>query len=119
MDYTYRLGRVERVTDGDTFWVHLDVGFRTTVLAHCRLNAADCPELRGTDPVERAAGQEARDYVAEFLAWPCTVTTHKDPDSFGRWLVDVRRDAGPDLATALTAAGLATYWPTRWRDVYL
>lgn len=119
MSYSYRLDRIERVTDGDTFWLHLDVGFRTTVLAHCRLNAADCPELRASDSAERQAGQEARDFAAEFLAWPCTVTTWKDPDSFGRWLTDVRREGGTDLASGLVAAGLATRWPTRWRDVHL
>lgn len=122
-EYVYRLDRVERVVDGDTYWLHLDVGFRQTQLTHVRLDGFDTPELfRPENDHEAAKAREAREFVVAWLGedGPVYVHTRKDPDSFGRWLGVVFRD-GPDdtwvsMGEQLAAQGLASVWPTRWRE---
>ena len=119
--YRFPLVRVEKVTDGDTFWLHVDVGFRTTVLAHCRLAEVDTPELfRPKSEAELDAARRARDVVADWLAEAdgVVVATEPDPDSFGRWLARLTDAGGVSLADVLLDAELATRWPTRWREVY-
>ncbi len=48
-DYTYRV-TVDRVIDGDTIDVLIDVGFKTTVFKRLRLLNVDTEELRSSDP---------------------------------------------------------------------
>jgi endonuclease YncB( thermonuclease family) len=121
-EYVYRVTEVVKVTDGDTFWLRVDVGFRALVLAHTRLNGYDTPERNSRDPYEREAAALAAGHAAAFLhaaladgdLW---VKTYKDPDSFGRWLGDVT-SGGVLLGESLRAEGLASLWPTRWREEF-
>ena len=118
-DYVYRVKAIEKVTDGDTYWLHLDVGFRQSQLTHLRLNGWDCPEMNRGTTFEKAEAIRARDVAADFL-WDDSeiwCRTYKDPDNFGRWLCDLWTDF-IDLGTYLSNEDLATRWPTRWRDTY-
>lgn len=122
--YAYRPKAIEKVTDGDTFWLHLDVGFRGSLLVCIRLDGYDCPELHSTSQAERDAALRAKEVTAKFLTdnlqtiW---VQTEKDPDNFGRWLGDVYSEVGETvtaLGDVLKEQGLATVWPTRWHEQY-
>lgn len=122
--YVYKVKAVEKVTDGDTFWLHLDVGFRETELACIRLDGYDCPELRSGSDFEKQKGIEARDATASFFAknigylW---CQTEKDPDNFGRWLGKVwfeTENVILDLGQWLELQELATIWPERWHERY-
>lgn len=132
MPYVYRVKAVEKVTDGDTYWLHLDVGFRNTLLAHLRLNGYDTPELNRGSAYEKEQGAIATEFVADWFTsrlaqfgsrvW---VRTEKDPDNFGRWLATVwseeEGEPNSDLGHALMANSLAVESPggkVKWRDYY-
>lgn len=90
--YEYQITRVDKIKDGDTFVMTLDLGFGLTSTLNVRLAGIDTPEMR-TDP-----GTLARAYSATwFLAHQphdlrvrtvkATVRSQGVADAkFGRWL---------------------------------
>ncbi len=118
--YVYLVKSVEKVTDGDTYWLHLDVGFRQSQLTHVRLQGFDCPEANRGSEFEKSEAIRAKQVAAIYFGTAATVwcRTYKDPDNFGRWLGYIWDDNGVSLADDLVAQDLATVWPTRWREVY-
>ena len=126
-EYVYRIASAS-VVDGDTYDLtvtkDVDFGFyyRQQLSWHARFRLAgyDCPEIRGRTAFERAAAADAKAFAADFLNRPgLWASTEKDPDDFGRWLVDVWDEAtSQHLGVELRAQGLASVWPTRWRDEY-
>lgn len=130
-DWKFEIVGVERIVDGDTFWLRLDVGFRQTQLTHLRLMEYDTPEIWGSKSEyeltkAHEATQYVRDWIDQYLAQDgveIMAITHKDPDSFGRWLAElvVISDAGETVANLgadLHGKRLASVWPTRWRDEF-
>jgi endonuclease YncB( thermonuclease family) len=123
-EYVYRVKEVVKVTDGDTYWFQVDVGFRQTMLVNVRLNNYDTPEkYRGSD-FEKSMAASATDEAVNFFdnserLW---VQTEKDPDSFGRWLGTVwSENSSGDrtyLGEVLQNKNLASTWPTRWREEF-
>lgn len=98
--YTYA-ATVERVVDGDTLDVSLDLGMRVHLRTRLRLEAIDTPE-RGQD-----GHTEAAVAVAALIApsdSKVIVTTRK-PDKYGRALARVTLPDGRDLADTLIAHG--------------
>lgn len=89
-DAYWRKCRVERVIDGDTCDLSVDLGYRLTTEQRIRLLGVDAPEMRGD---EAARGMTAMLYVEgwfamhahQFSRWPYMVRTEKS-DSFGRYL---------------------------------
>lgn len=80
MTYEYRHAAVERIIDGDTAVIAIDLGNKITWRDSFRLFGIDTPE-RGTP-----GAAEASDRLRELLAVGLSrVQTHK-PDKFGRWL---------------------------------
>lgn len=80
------LARVERVVDGDTVWLDVDLGFRMRARVEFRLYGINTPELVGA---ERAAGLAARAELVRLLGLgPLRIVTYKDgrTDKYGRWL---------------------------------
>lgn len=105
-------GIVRHVVDGDTFDAVLDLGFQTYTYVTLRLRGVNAPE-RNT-----LAGQRAQAYVRELLTpgTPVAVVTAQDPQTFGRYVAEVRlvRDGGVvDLGTHLVATGHAVR--SEWR----
>lgn len=103
--------RVAHWPDGDTVHVRtlVDTGFSGmhSEYVELRIGGIDCNETNDRDPVKRAAGIAARDYVR--AQWPVEtlvlVTTEYDR-SFARYIANV--EAGDvDIADALIAAGHA------------
>jgi endonuclease YncB( thermonuclease family) len=119
--YRYRVQAVQRVVDGDTYWLCLDLGLRMAATVPVRLLGFDCPESRGPGKGERAAAASAVTAARAWLearAGRLSARTEKDPDSFGRWLAEVVDDDGARLGDFLAEQELAARWPTRWREQF-
>jgi hypothetical protein len=110
--YEYQIISVEKVKDGDTFVLVLDLGFGLASTLNVRLAEIDTPEMR-TDP-----GTLARGYSATWLlthighdlrirTFKATHTSSGLADAkFGRWLGAIRCEAcAHDLATDLRMNG--------------
>ncbi|QKY79823.1 nuclease [Arthrobacter phage Bumble] len=101
--YSY-LAEVVRWVDGDTVYLDVDLGFRMRSTASFRLYGVDTPE-RG-----RPGAREATARAEEFAPAGSVVRieTHKDPDKYGRWLVELYSPgAFRSLNTVLVEEGLA------------
>ena len=59
--------KVDRVVDGDTIDVVLDLGFDILYRSRVRLYGIDTPESRTRDLEEKAMGLEAKEYLKERL----------------------------------------------------
>lgn len=84
MNYSYK-ATVIRIVDGDTVWLEVDLGFRMKTINDFRLYGVDTPE-RG-----QPGWSEAKEFVNK-MAPPgteVTIDTYKDPDKYGRWLVEI------------------------------
>jgi micrococcal nuclease len=117
--YTYR-ATISRVVDGDTVIASLSLGLDVYHTVSLRLLGVDTPELfHGTDRDAGAAAKEAtalwvRRVVADAAAigedWPFLVTTHKDKESFGRYLATVWSwDMSQNLTIYLRSLGYPDY----------
>lgn len=88
--YIYRITSVDRVVDGDTYDLVVDVGFQMTTERRFRLNGWNTPEIFGSKATE--AGQEAKAFVEtwfdEHLEHKLYIRSYK-AGNFGRWLCDV------------------------------
>lgn len=75
---------VERVVDGDTLIVKIDLGFETRVRQYLRLRGIDAPEL------DTPEGKKARDFVVRELSRvPYIILTSSRSDKYDRYLADV------------------------------
>ncbi len=80
--YTYS-ATVERVIDGDTLWVQVDLGFRVWTRQKLRLRGINTKELG-------AGGEKAAGFVRKTLSQvPFVVIKVTSPDKFGRYLTDL------------------------------
>ena len=115
--YQYR-ATIDRVVDGDTFDLVVDVGFYMSLTTRVRLRGVDTPEVKGP---ERQDGLRASAYVMERLT-PGKVVLIRSykKGRFGRFIADVSYvpgvedpteeqflSHGIDLAQELLAAGMA------------
>jgi micrococcal nuclease len=115
--WTYR-ARLDRVIDGDTVDMDIDLGFRHVIERHrLRLAGLNTPEVRGE---EREAGLAAKQFVVDWfydhrfdaVEWAFIVRAEK-AGKYGRWLgwiwpVDeFYEGTGPSLNKALIEAGHA------------
>lgn len=86
MSFIYRHCIVERIIDGDSVALEIDMGNAIHWRGKFRLNGIDTPE-RG-----QPGYAEAIEHLRRLLLMPIShVETHK-PDKFGRWLVDIHID---------------------------
>ena len=105
--YTYS-AFVQKVYDGDTITVRVDLGFHTFRVERLRLARVNAWEVRGT---ERPAGLIARDWLrSQILGKDVTVTTEKDSQGkYGRYIAEVLLPDGGNLSDALVANSHAKY----------
>ena len=85
--YTYFVKSVDRVVDGDTIDISIDLGFDLTKKERVRLAGIDTPEKRTKDLAEKRMGFEATEFLEMHLreATYLTVKTEKD-GKYGRML---------------------------------
>jgi micrococcal nuclease len=85
--YTYK-AIVQRIVDGDTIIVDIDLGFGVWLREQSvRLSKINAPEIRGAT---REAGLVAKDFLSKLILnkW-VQVRTEKGDDKYGRWLATV------------------------------
>ena len=103
--YRYR-ARVERVVDGDTVDMLVDLGFDVHVRERLRLYGVDTPETRTRDEEERKAGIKAKEYVEEMIGGREVEISTEEKGKFGRYLAIVYVD-GLNLNRELIGRGMA------------
>lgn len=85
--YKYKIKNIERVIDGDTVDVNIDLGFGITISHRIRLKDIDTPEIRTRDFEEKRKGLEAKSWVEKEFSrdgeW--IIETTKE-DKYGRML---------------------------------
>ncbi len=100
--YIYNVPEVERVIDGDTYILHVDMGFRIFGHVHIRLQGYSTPELR------EPRGVEAKNFmIALFMQADQIVIDSKNEQSFARWIADVYVD-DKHVGEYLKEAGLSS-----------
>ncbi len=106
--FSYR-AKVIDVTDGDTFWAFVDLGFGIITKQQLRLRGLDAPEI------ESAEGKEAKAFLESVLMRPAkpgeaipspVIITATKSDKYDRYLVDVWA-GGTFLNQQLLDKGLA------------
>ena len=85
--HQYKIKKFNRIIDGDTIDVDIDLGFWVTVSYRVRLKDIDAAETRTKDLEEKAEGIKARLWLEKELSregeW--IIETHKE-DKYGRIL---------------------------------
>ncbi|MCE4564192.1 thermonuclease family protein [Maribellus sp. CM-23] len=110
--YTYR-AKVDRVVDGDTLDLVIDLGFKITTLQRIRLRGINTPETYNVkkDSEEYKSGMEAKEYVLKRMEenkYEVIVETNKDVGKFGRYIGVIRlADSLVSLNDDLVEKGLA------------
>jgi len=88
--YEYRVKKVNKIVDGDTIDVDIDLGFDISFSSRVRLAGIDTPESRTTDLKEKALGVEVKEKIKkEIAAAKDIVIKTEKPDSsekYGRIL---------------------------------
>lgn len=99
--YVYR-AELDRVVDGDTIDMQIDLGFYTHRHVRIRLLDVDTHEIYGTpkESEEYKRGMEEKRFVEDWFveAEDLTVETYNDSrGKYGRWLGEIRRADGECL----------------------
>ena len=85
--YTYKIEKINRIIDGDTIDVTINLGFDITVTHRVRLKDIDAPETRTLNLDEKKKGFIAKEWLEKELSregeW--IIETHKE-DKYGRYL---------------------------------
>jgi len=85
--YTYKIKKINRVIDGDTVDLDIDLGFSITITQRVRLQGIDAAETRTKDLVEKEKGLAAKEWLEKELSregeW--IIETTKE-DKYGRIL---------------------------------
>lgn len=88
--YEYFVKSVNKIVDGDTIDVTIDLGFDILYNSRVRLAGIDTPESRTRDLEEKTMGLEAKDYLKERLrvAKKIVIRTEKldSSEKYGRIL---------------------------------
>lgn len=87
--YTYK-AIVERVVDGDTIKVTVDLGFTVYWKSSCRFYGINTPELKSKNAEEKAKAIQAKEHVISCLPTGTEILIHSRVlDKYGRPLVDI------------------------------
>lgn len=107
-----RNAKVLRVVDGDTVELEFDLGFRTTHRAICRLYGINAPEIRGVTKTDGTIAKEFLTARLERFGFVVSARTHKDPDKYGRWLVELFNEQQNEISVnqSMINAGIVKAW---------
>jgi micrococcal nuclease len=88
--FEYYVKKVNKVVDGDTIDVDIDLGFDISFSSRVRLAGIDTPESRTTDKMEKALGLESKEYLKKAIdaAKTIVIKTEKmdSSEKYGRIL---------------------------------
>lgn len=86
---------VNRVIDGDTIEVSIDLGFCMTWKTPLRLYGINAPETNSKDPVERAMAVLAKKWLTQQIDGKVVrLQSVKPKDKYGRYLAEVWLTSG-------------------------
>lgn len=85
--YRYKIKNINKVIDGDTIDIDIDLGFSITISSRIRLKGINAPETRTTDLDEKEKGIQAKNWLIEKLSTneEFIIDTYKE-DKYGRML---------------------------------
>lgn len=112
--YHYK-AKVEKVVDGDTFDVVIDLGFKITTNQRIRMSGINTPETYNVkkDSEEYQKGMASKMYMEQRLAannYEIELETEKTTEKYGRYLGVVKlADSAVTLNDELVQKGLAVY----------
>lgn len=86
--YTYK-AKLDRVVDGDTIDVNIDLGFDISVHKRVRLAGINAPESRTKDLEEKKKGLASKDRLIELLDKGDLVVESKELGKYGRVIGDL------------------------------
>jgi len=103
---------VDRIVDGDTIDVILDLGFDLKMESRIRFAGINAPESRTKDPVEKEQGLAAKRYVEDWISALegriIIQTSLDDRGKYGRILGRILSDDGDCLNDEMVSLGHAT-----------
>jgi micrococcal nuclease len=103
---------VDRVVDGDTIDVTLELGFDISYRGRVRFQGINAPESRTRDAVEKQAGLAAKRYVEDWISGHeqrvIIQTSLDDRGKFGRILGRILNNEGECLNDEMVSLGHAT-----------
>ena len=103
--------KVDRIVDGDTIDVTLDLGFDISYRGRVRFHGINAPESRTRDAVEKEAGLAAKrygeDWVGALEQKVIIQTTLDDRGKFGRILGRILNEDGECLNDEMVSLGHA------------
>lgn len=89
MLYNYE-AKVERVVDGDTLKLDIDLGFTIHWKSSCRLYGINTPELKAKSIEVRESAKLSMQYVIDNLQVGSTILIYsRELDKYGRPLIEV------------------------------
>jgi len=106
--YEYRISNVDRIVDGDTVDVTVDLGFDIHFKTRVRLYGINTPETRTKDLEEKERGLAAKARLAEIINYAQhmrhnLILQTKEKGKFGRYLgILIIQDSRPDHANERT-----------------
>jgi len=104
--FVYR-ATIDRVVDGDTIDVTLDLGFDVKLhKQRCRLAGIDTPESRTRNLVEKALGLKAKERLKEICKKPIVIKSF-GKGKYGRILAIPYTEDGVDICNLLIEEGHA------------
>jgi micrococcal nuclease len=112
--YQYK-AKVEKVVDGDTIDVVIDLGFKITTFQRIRMAGINTPETYNIkrDSEEFQKGQASKQYVEQRLAannYEIKLETEKVQEKYGRYIGTIwLADSTVSLNDELVEKGLAKY----------
>ena len=84
--YTYYVHTLDKVVDGDTIDVTIDLGFDIRYSARVRLAGIDTPESRTRNLAEKELGLKSKQYLKDVLESAETIIIRTEkPDSTGKY----------------------------------
>lgn len=107
--FEYVVKEINKIVDGDTLDITIDLGFALTTKQRVRLNGIDTPESITKDEYEKKFGMEAKDFITNWISKNknIKVKTEKD-DKYGRILGHFYADSSSEsLNEALVRLGYA------------
>lgn len=112
--YHYK-AKVEKVVDGDTFDVVIDLGFKITTNQRIRMSGINTPETYNVkkDSEEYQKGMASKMFMEQRLAannYEIELETEKTTEKYGRYLGTVKlADSAITLNDELVQKGFAAY----------
>lgn len=115
--------KIEKVIDGDTVDLSVDLGFDIHHKIRVRLYGVDTPESRTVNKAEKEAGLKAKEFVKTWAETHSTVLieTVKDKnEKYGRVLAKIYADAnnGECLNERLTSEGFAKAYFGEKKEIF-